>query len=846
MKKKLFFGMLAAVGMLFAAACSQEELTTVQSADEATVSFTIGLEGGVQTRAISDGSTANLLVYDLFNEDGTPVASFERVATETSFPTTVTLSLAKGQTYRVAFWAQNKDCTAYGTDDLTAVTVSYESAVNNDETRDAFFAATEAFTVTGSTGKDITLKRPFAQINVGVSDKDWSGATSSGVTIVTSKVVIDDAATQINLLTGAVDGSEVVTYDFADIPNDPATISATVDGVEQSYKWLSMSYILVNDGSVETPSTDGASKTTLASLAYTFHPEDETKEDISVTEGLTSVPVQRNYRTNILGQLLTGDVTFNVKIDPIYEDDYIYPDSVVEELKMVAAYGGSITLEEDVTLESTLYIAKGVSVELNLNGKTITPPSETDRTIIVQDGATLVINGDGLIRGDLDTDDFCIGVKGGTLIINGGTFIGDVEGCIYLFNVLKSIYAEENIENYGSIEINGGYFSVTGTPTYNTDWYYVVNVQNGENGVANPGTISIKGGVFENYDPSWGDDTGTPSTFVADGYKSVQVSTEPSPYGTFMVVADKVNVETADGLTAAIADEYISEITLDADVTIAEATTISGEKTINLNGNSLDVDKIEVEAGSVVKITDGELNSTLRSGDAAEIVIDGVTLTSSESSPGIELGSTSTLAGGCKLTVSNSTIDVSGNASGTGIIIEGANEVAIDNTTIKHSYFGITQNGSAAGSTITLNDVTIDGKYHGVYLSTHADGSSPANTLTIKGGSIHSEEASPIEVKKTTLTVNGATLSSNAADQGYYYYDGACSSGYGIVLAGHANGTAYDIENCPCTLTNVTYSLPNVVAATDQELMNAGYYNGYEKTGSNSATAAISSLTKIE
>ena len=71
MNKKLFLGMFAAVGMLFATSCSNDELDRVQSGNEAQVTFSLGLEGGIATRAISDGESADKLVcavYDVNNK----------------------------------------------------------------------------------------------------------------------------------------------------------------------------------------------------------------------------------------------------------------------------------------------------------------------------------------------------------------------------------------------------------------------------------------------------------------------------------------------------------------------------------------------------------------------------------------------------------------------------------------------------------------------------------------------------------------------------------------------------------------------------------------------------------
>ena len=117
MNKKLFLGMFAAAGMLFATSCSNDELDAVQSGNEAQVTFSLGLEGGIATRAISDGQTANRLVYAVFDEEGTRITTIDKVDKEASFPTTENITLAKGQTYKVAFWAQNSATSAYVLDD---------------------------------------------------------------------------------------------------------------------------------------------------------------------------------------------------------------------------------------------------------------------------------------------------------------------------------------------------------------------------------------------------------------------------------------------------------------------------------------------------------------------------------------------------------------------------------------------------------------------------------------------------------------------------------------------------------------------------------------------------------
>jgi len=341
MNKKLFLGMFAAAGMLLATSCSNDELDAVQSSNDAQITFSIGAEGGIATRAISDGKKAKTLVWAVYNEAGTLLNVFENNDGEyegqktetvtvdmTQTAHEVTVNLAKGQKYNVLFWAQDPSCKAYDTKDLRAVKVSYkaengtDNAVNNDETRDAFFAC-KKIEVKGNETFKVDLKRPFAQINVGVTDADWKAAEASGIVIEKSTVVIKNAANEIDLLDGSVSGSESVTYALAQIPHYLNTSESLkvdlnddddTDDDGETFKYLSMSYILADDKS------GGSNKANLESLEFTFVPK--SGNNIVFSEGLNNVPVQRNWRTNIIGQILTGTIKFEVKIDNNFIDDY--------------------------------------------------------------------------------------------------------------------------------------------------------------------------------------------------------------------------------------------------------------------------------------------------------------------------------------------------------------------------------------------------------------------------------------------------------------------------------------------------------------------------------------------
>ena len=500
MNKKLFLGMFAAAGMLLATSCSNDELDVVQSGNEAQVSFSLGLEGGIATRAISDGTTANQLMYAVFDQDGKRITTIDKEVKDATFPTTANITLAKGQTYKVAFWAQNKACDAYTVSDDMNVTIDY-AGNNNDETRDAFFKTVE-FTVIGSTSIDVEMKRPFAQINVGVTKEDWNAAVASGIEIKKSSVVIENAANYLNLVTGTVGSStSVVSYELDIIPEQFTTpevlkVDTDDDGVKEEYKWLSMSYILPAD------LTTGYANTTLENVAFVFEPEKG--NEIEFNKGLNAVPVRRNWRTNILGKLLTGDIQFNITIDPVYDGDINYPDEAAQELELAAKFGGAVTLTEDVELEQPLEVV--ADMVLNLNGKTISGKvaKGIGAVVDIADGVTAKIFG-GTIESTTENGDAAIN-NAGNLVLENVTINGAplADGGYSAYAVISSgnLVIEEStvvsadrgclkFSGAGETIINGGHFTNNdiGARTLTS---HVVDVEDG-------GThkLTINGGTFE-------------------------------------------------------------------------------------------------------------------------------------------------------------------------------------------------------------------------------------------------------------------------------------------------------------------------------------------------------------
>ena len=307
--KKIYFGIITLAVMLFVTACSQNE----PQQDEALVTFSVGVEDANITRAYSDGTTANQLIYSIFNEDGTKVIISkvtENNLTDLLEGHTVTVSLAKGHTYTAVFWAQNSACKAYTISEDMHVTIDY-TGLNNDETRDAFFAVSEPFTVNNNLSQDVILKRPFAQVNVGAYEYDYTYAKENKLNVTLSSATITDVPSVINLYDGSVSQPVNVEYTLNNIPtgdNEKLHVDVNKDGEKEYYRYLSMCYILADPvGSTHT-------------MSFKFK-DVENDKLVGFSEGLENVPAKRNWRTNLVGQILTGPANFLVIIDPTYDGE---------------------------------------------------------------------------------------------------------------------------------------------------------------------------------------------------------------------------------------------------------------------------------------------------------------------------------------------------------------------------------------------------------------------------------------------------------------------------------------------------------------------------------------------
>ena len=310
MKKFLFFSALAAL-LLSTAACSSDE-PAAQGDD--TVTFTVNLQNGNDSRAISDGTKAvNLTAFAY--KDGKKVQ--QQTATFSGLKATVTFKLVKGVKYDFSFWAQSPDAKCYTlSEDGTKVNIDYTQAASNVDNDDAFYGVKKDVTVGTASDETVTIYRPFAQLNYGDNLDDYEAAKAAGIEVKTL-VTVKKAANVLDLTTGQASGEVDVTYAQAPVPSESKDL--VVDGT--NYKWLAMNYLLV-PGQVRMADTQITTESGLVTTTLAVYAGETKLNEMSVA----NVPVQSNHRTNILGNLLTDKVNFNVVIDPVFDNpDYNVP-----------------------------------------------------------------------------------------------------------------------------------------------------------------------------------------------------------------------------------------------------------------------------------------------------------------------------------------------------------------------------------------------------------------------------------------------------------------------------------------------------------------------------------------
>ena len=599
---------MAAAVVFSAASCAKEDVSVAPVGQEVEVAFVADL-GALGTRAIADGTTVDEVAWAIY-EDGAeaPLENLQGTLLLNGKQATLNVRLATGKTYDLAFFAykavEAKEELKGNVDPVHYDVVWAEKKVcmkldpkpANDETRDCFWYVRHDLKIEGPVSETFTLTRPLAQLNIGVTAQDVLDAQKAGFEVSDSQLTVN-TYTQFNMFDGSLSetASIPVTFDRADSPVDAADVLKVKDDATD-YKYLATTYLLVNDkvtSDVTVTLWDKAG-VELNTLNYSY------------------VPFQRNYRTNILGALLTNPAVFTIVVDERFNE----PDNIVFH---AFEYGGEVTLQGDMTVGHTLYVKKDAT--LNLNGYTLKNHKDNVYTdlIIVEKGATLTINGNGTLEAVTGNDGYAV-IAEGTVIINGGTIKSgvDADGAA---NAV--VYARGE----GKVFVNGGTF-----PNENNSGF-VLNKKDADRATT---TIEVRGGKFYNFNPQNNAAEGPGTNFVPEGYAVI------TDENGFYEVVRILSVENADELLDALAGTE-PRIGFETDIT-ANYINIPAGREVELYMNNTKLTSgtpsdygLIARDGSVVTIHDA--NYTAKGGAVA--AVNGAKVTFESGSVYVDTASTS-------------------------------------------------------------------------------------------------------------------------------------------------------------------------------------------------------------
>ena len=305
--KKYFLSIVALAGMLFATSC-QESLVEPQM--EGPTTFTVQLPDQMGTKAIGSKANVNQLLVAVYQEAFDGAKAIHRQTAEVkNGVATISLDLIKGQSYDVIFWAQKDNgYVDVNTEfDLVKIPVVNKYDNHNEDNGAAFFFYKENFVPSG-VAESVTLKRPFAQLNLGTTAASLD--TDAGiVAIETSAITVGNVATSFNTVLGYGQGEQTLVFAAKPEPQQELEVG------NDKYVYVSMDYLPISGD-------DEAVVTVEAQITL--------NNTQVVSHKFTNVPVRENYRTNIVGNLISSSSEFTVKVDDSwagadYNEEYVAP-----------------------------------------------------------------------------------------------------------------------------------------------------------------------------------------------------------------------------------------------------------------------------------------------------------------------------------------------------------------------------------------------------------------------------------------------------------------------------------------------------------------------------------------
>lgn len=329
--KRLHSVLLGGMASLLFSACSQDLDQTGPNPGEEVVRIQLEAPEAMQlTRSVAGTNSAkggltnvDWTKYDVryqlavYSEDGTQllIAPQSKVY-DTYGPATFEFRLTPNTTYKFVAWADfvtqgSEEDLHYNTADLTHISIITDNDQDktiNDESRDAFFV-TKNIAVGQTLNESLTLKRPFAKIRVVTTD--WDESNGAVAKPDNFKITYHDCKrfSGLNAVSGEAIGeadADASTVYVAEI----ATDASGEKFYEGGYDATSTNRTLIVDYLLAT-SDQQAIHFKLDMLAGTT--------PIISRDFTTNIPIQRNYLTTLIGNLLSVGGSITIDIDENFD-----------------------------------------------------------------------------------------------------------------------------------------------------------------------------------------------------------------------------------------------------------------------------------------------------------------------------------------------------------------------------------------------------------------------------------------------------------------------------------------------------------------------------------------------
>ena len=337
-----------------------------------------------------------LEVYDAGALDAAPVKDRQVIIVDKYEPVAFDLRLVPNRPYRFVVFAdfveQGATVEAEGKTLLehqselglhhningTLQNITIKNDGINDECSDAYFA-TKDITVVNSVAEDIVLRRPYGKVRVIATDLHELNLNVEPKSV---KVTYDAFhANAFNAVKGTIDG-QYRTKEYTNVYND---IKKT-DMDRHIYTGFNNNEYKVENANGEVRNTHMTLFTDYIlanvdqeTIHFTMEVIDADEQTIKTTNFTTDIPVQRNYLTTIIGNVLTTATEVNVTIDDnfggYHNVETLFVSSFIELYNAVNNYkAGQVIIfeanivDDDEEKDIVILQKEGVNVVINGNG----------------------------------------------------------------------------------------------------------------------------------------------------------------------------------------------------------------------------------------------------------------------------------------------------------------------------------------------------------------------------------------------------------------------------------------------------------------------------------------------